>query len=280
MFLYLGFNPCKMKYILCVACICLCMPAVAQQKKPVKVLLLGTFHFDNPGLDVAKFKDANILSPQRQQEVKEVTELLKAFAPDKIFIEAVPSGQAQLDSSFAAYKAGKKELTASEVQQLGFRLAKELHLPTLYGVDYRDADFPFDSLMKSAAEAKQASITSFVQKAIDSVQRSFNEALQQSTIKQMLLRENSEDLMKLQHGFYFTLLPAGKPGNHVGSYLVSEWWRRNMVICENILKRLHGNEERILIIFGSGHTAILHEILQFYPGVDLVSAADVLKRSK
>lgn len=271
-----------MKYIFYVFCTLLCLTVVAQQKKEkeVKVLLLGTFHFDNPGLDVAKFKDADILSPKRQQEVEEVTSLLKIFAPDKIFIEAVPTRQPQIDSSFTSYKAGKRKLGASEVEQLGFRLAKQLGLPTLYGVDYKEAEFPFDSLMKSAMEANQTDITSFVQKTIEEVQKSFNEALQKFTIKEMLLRENSEDLMRLQHEFYFKLLPAGKPGNHIGSYLVSEWWRRNMVIYENILKQLDGNEEKILVIFGSGHTAILSELMKFNTTIKLVSVSEVLKAAK
>jgi hypothetical protein len=271
-----------MKYILYVFYMQLCLTATAQQKKEkeVKVLLVGTFHFDNPGLDVAKFKDADILSPKRQQEVEEVTGLLKMFAPDKIFIEAIPARQTQIDSSFAAYKAGKKELGPSEVEQLGFRLAKQLSLSTLYGVDYKEAEFPFDSLMKSATEAGQTDITSFVQKTIAEIQQSFNQALQKMTIKEMLLRENSEDMTRLQHTFYFKLLPAGKPGNHVGSYLVSEWWRRNMVICENILKKLDGNEEKILVIFGSGHTSILNEIMKFNPTLKLVPVSEVLRGTK
>ena len=117
-------------------------------------------------------------------------------------------------------------------------------------------------------------------KTIEEVQKSFNEALQKFTIKEMLIRENSEDLMRLQHEFYVKLLPAGKPGNHIGSYLVSEWWRRNMVIYENILKQLNGNEEKIMVIFGSGHTAILNEIMKFNPTIKLVSVSEVLKAAK
>lgn len=271
-----------MKYILCVFYMHLCLLAIAQQKKEkeVKVLLIGTFHFDNPGLDVAKFRDADILSPKRQQEVEEVASLLKLFAPDKIFIEAIPARQPQIDSSYALYKSGKKELSSSEVEQLGFRLAKQLGLSTVYGVDYQEAEFPFDSLMKSATEARQTGITSFVQKTIEEVQQSFNEALQKFTIKEMLLRENSRELMSLQHAFYFKLLPAGKPGNHIGSYLVSEWWRRNMVIYENILKQLNGSEEKIMVIFGSGHTAILDELMKFNPAIRLVPVSEILKTGK
>lgn len=249
------------------------------QQRHVKVLLLGTFHFDNPGLDVAKFKDANILSPQRQKEVTEVVEALKTFAPDKIFIEATPDRQAGIDSFLRAYKAGSVQLKASEVHQLGYRLAKELNLPSVYGVDYKDAEFPFDSLMKSAAAAGQTDIISFVQSAIDTVQKSFNEALQKSTVRQMLLRENTVEGIRLQLNFYFKLLPAGRPGNHVGSYLVSEWWRRNMVIYENILKQLTDKEERILVIFGSGHTALLNEMMKFNSNIELIPVDRILKPS-
>ncbi len=117
-------------------------------------------------MNVAKFKNADILSAERQKEVMEVVNKLKAFAPDKIFIEAAPENQQKIDSQIAQYKAGKFTLGANEIQQLGYRLAKDLNLPTLYGIDYRDADFPFDSLMKSASEARQTSLLSFVQKTI------------------------------------------------------------------------------------------------------------------
>jgi len=53
-----------------------------------------------------------------------------------------------------------------------------------------------------------------------------------------------------------------------------------MVIYENILKRLNGNEEKIMVIFGSGHTAILNEIMKFNPTIKLVSVSEVLKTAK
>ncbi len=251
--------------------------SIAQNKQPVKVLLLGVFHFDNPGLDVAKFKNADILSAERQKEVMDVVNKLKAFAPDKIFIEAAPESQAKIDSQIVQYKAGKLALTANETQQLGFRLAKDLNLSTLYGVDYRDADFPFDSLMKSANEAGQTSLLSFVQKTIDSVQTVFNEHIQKSTISEMLIWQNSAQANFAGVDFYFRLLPAGKLGNHVGSYLVSEWWRRNMIIYENILKNLNGSEKKIVVIFGAGHTALLNEMMKFNQGIQLVGVEGVLR---
>lgn len=239
-------------------------------------MLLGSFHFDNPGLDVAKFENVDALSAKRQQEIRQVLDKLVQFKPDKIFVEVPVEMQSRLDSNFQKYKVGNFVLKASETHQLGYRAAKELNLPGLYAVDYNGADFPFDSLMKSAAEAKQFSLIENVKSSIDTVQYFFNESLKKHTIGQMLLEQNEPAMIDLQVGWYFNLLVAGKEGNHVGSYLTSEWWRRNMVIYENILKRISGKEEKILVIFGSGHTAILQQLMKYNKNFEMVPVSSVL----
>jgi hypothetical protein len=242
---------------------------MAQQKK-TKVLLLGCFHFDNPGLDVAKFDNANIMSEKRQQEVMELLAKLKQFKPDKIFVEAPVNYQSKLDSNITKYKAGQFTLQANEIHQIGYRLAKELNLPTLYAVDYQDADFPYDSLVKSAMEAKQMDLLGYMKKSIDSIQNAFNETLKTKSISEILLQQNSRTINDLGVGFYFEFLIAGKEGNHIGSYLTSEWWRRNMIIYENILKRMTGKEDRILVIFGQGHTALLDAMMKYNKHFEIV----------
>jgi len=253
----------------------LLVSTMAQQKK-TRVLLLGCFHFDNPGLDVAKFENANIMSEKRQQEVMELVAKLKQFKPDKIFVEAPVSNQVKLDSNIMKYKAGQLTLQANETHQLGYRLAKELNLPTLYAVDYHEADFPYDSLVKSAMEAKQMNLLGYMKNTIDSIQNDFNGTLKTKTISEILLKQNSTAMNDLGVGVYFDFLVAGKEGNHVGSYLTSEWWRRNMIIYENILKRMTGKEERILVIFGQGHTALLDAMMKYNKNIELVPISSVL----
>lgn len=251
--------------------------AVTGQETKTRVLLLGCFHFDNPGLDVAKFKNADILSAQRQREVQELNERLLKFRPDKIFVEVPAERQLKLDSSFNRYKFHKAPLTASETHQVGYRLAAELQLPGLYAVDYRDSHFPFDSLMKSAVDAGQTHLTEGVKRIIDSIQNNFNNALTRYSIRELLIRQNSPSARQGAVGIYFDFLAAGKPGNHVGSYLTSEWWRRNMIIYENILKKLDGKEKNILVIFGSGHTALLELMMSYNRNLEVVKVEDVLK---
>lgn len=247
----------------------------AQQKK-TQVLLLGSFHFDNPGKDVAKFEDANILSAKRQAEVLEVVEKIKQFRPDKIFIEIPVERQQRLDSSFNKYKAGELKLSASEIHQIAYRVAKELNHAGLYAVDYTEANFPFDSLMKSATATKQFEFLEMIKQEIENVEKDFNKSLKTKTVKEILLQHNSPEFIKMGVGIYYEFLIAGEKGNHVGSYLTSEWWRRNMIIYENVLKTLNGKEERILILFGSGHTALLNEMMKYNQKLELVPLADVL----
>jgi len=256
-------------------CLCLCLSVDAQQHK-TRVILLGSFHFDNPGLDVAKFDNADILSAKRQQEVMEVVKKLVQFRPDKIFVEVPVSGQGRLDSNYQKYKSGEMSLKSNELYQLGFRVAKDLGHGRLYAVDYREADFPFDSLVSSATKAKQFSLLGNIKNSIDSIQRAFNESLKTKTISQLLLDQNTLPVMEYQVGAYFEFLDTGEEGNHVGSYLTSEWWRRNMVIYENIVKRLNGKEDTILVIFGSGHTAFVAEMMKYNKNFELVPVDKVL----
>lgn len=258
------------------ACIFFSVCTFAQQSQKTKVLLLGTFHFDNPGLDVAKFENANVLTDKRQKEILEVVKRLKEFKPETIFIEASPGRQAYYDSILKMYKNDNYKLSANEIDQLGIRLAGELNLPTLHAVDYREASFPFDSLVKVMTAAKQFDLLAFMKTTIDSIETLHNDQLKTLTIKEMLLSSNTKADKTFSVGMYFQFLKAGDKENHIGSFLVSEWWRRNMIIYENILKRLTGNEQSILVIFGSAHTALLHEFMKYNPKFEIVDVAAVL----
>ena len=61
---------------------------MAQQTTPTKdVLLLGTFHYNNPGADVAKTKTFDVMSNSAQQELEKITAKIKAYHPTQVFVE-------------------------------------------------------------------------------------------------------------------------------------------------------------------------------------------------
>lgn len=89
------------------------MPNTAEPsgQTPAKIMLLGTFHFQDAGLDAYKPQfDVDVLSERRQREVLEVVERLAVFAPTKIAVERRPERQEELTESFGAYLRGEFDL--------------------------------------------------------------------------------------------------------------------------------------------------------------------------
>ena len=96
----------------------------AQQVKP-EILVVGTYHMANPGRDIFNATADDVLSPKRQAEIAELLTVLKKFRPTKIAIESTVYDDTR-KKQYADYLAGKHTLTRNEIEQVGFRLAKEL----------------------------------------------------------------------------------------------------------------------------------------------------------
>ena len=109
---------------------------MAEDAPRTQVLLLGTFHFADAGLDghVPRFAVV-VRSPERQREVEAAVGRLAAFQPTKVAVEQRPDQQARLDSVYRAYLAGDYELGANEVHQIGFHLARRLDHDRVCAVD-------------------------------------------------------------------------------------------------------------------------------------------------
>lgn len=72
-----------------------------------KVLVVGTFHFDYPGLDEVKTAEndkIDVLTEPKKSEVTALVNYIKRFKPTKIAIEAFPEWNTK--EKFADYKKG------------------------------------------------------------------------------------------------------------------------------------------------------------------------------
>src|SRR5688572_29060863 len=106
----------------------------AEKPARVEVLVLGTYHMANPGRDIFNTQADDVLAPKRQAEIAQLIEVLKRFRPTKIAVER-NAGDERIRKDYAAYLAGTHQLTRNEIEQLGFRLAKELGHDTVHAVD-------------------------------------------------------------------------------------------------------------------------------------------------
>ena len=86
--------------------LCLLGQPLPQQPESThaKLMILGTFHFDDAGLDDYKpTYRLDLLSPTRQQEVKALLDALTRFRPTKIAVEWPVHRQTGLDAEFEKY---------------------------------------------------------------------------------------------------------------------------------------------------------------------------------
>ena len=104
-------------------------------KKPT-VMILGSGHLANPGADAFNFKMDDVLASKRQREIGQLVTQLKAFQPTKIALEEDERFDPEINANYQHYLKGTYELKRGEGDQIGFRLAKQMGHPKLYGVDY------------------------------------------------------------------------------------------------------------------------------------------------
>lgn len=256
------------------------------QEKPTEVLLFGTFHFNNPGADVAKTKSFDIESEKSQKELEEITDKIKAYNPSKIFVEWEYNDQEKLDSLYNLYVAGtyfdNPKLSSyykqGETFQLAFRAAKKLGHKKVYAMDYTNTDFPFDSLMQVAKENNQTELQEEVMQVIQEFSTGFDAQINtQKSLKEILYYTNSPALRQKDLALYTqAMMKAGGKENFVGAYLASEWYRRNLYMLSIMQKQITKEDKKVMILLGSGHTALISQIISTHSNLKGIELQEVL----
>lgn len=216
-----------------------------------EVLALGTYHMANPGRDIFNMKADDVLAPKRQAEIAQVIEALKKFAPTKIALER-NAGDKRIESDYADYLAGKHELTRNEIEQLGFRLAKELGHKAVYPVD-ADGEFPYLRVVNYAKASGRTKELDAMNSEVAAMVKAQNEHLASHTVLETLLYMNADDKVTLSQGLYYRMAHLGEPYDWAGADLLADWFRRNIRIYSNVVRLVDSPNERVLVIFGSGH---------------------------
>jgi hypothetical protein len=240
-----------------------------------EVLVLGVYHMANPGHDIFNTQADDVLAPKRQQEIAQLIEVLKRFHPTKIALEADIWGQ-RAGREYADYLAGKYTLSRNEIDQIGYRLAKELGHQKVYPVDV-DGDFPFPRVLNYAKGSGRSKELEAMMGETGAIVKAQNEYLASHTVLETLAYMNSDDRVAEDMGFYYRLAQFGEPGDWAGADLVSDWFRRNMRIYGNVLQLADSPNERILVVFGAGHLGWLQHDFAGNPNLRLRKLAEFVK---
>ncbi|WP_407402053.1 DUF5694 domain-containing protein [Chryseobacterium sp.] len=260
--------------------------ASAQEK--VKVILLATYHFNNPGNDMMKVKERNILTKENQQDLDEVVNKIykSSYKPDQIFVESNFNAKKELNTNYQLYlkneynkftdtikqERWKRYYIEGETFQLGFRLAKKLKHQELYPIDSL-IEMRFDILLKKVNNNPT------LKKEFDKVNLSMKDnCLEQNNLMNVFLCMNDESKLDNNLGFYINF--ANKimiDKEYFGSNLVADWYKRNLIMYSNIQNQIKPDTKNIFVLVGSGHAAIIKDFFKIDKNFELVDLTEIFK---
>ncbi len=245
------------------------------------IMILGSGHLANPGADAYNFKMDDVLAPKRQRELEALVTQLKAFQPTKIALEVDERFEPEINANYQSYLKDTYELKRHEVHQIGFRLAKQMGHPKLYGVDYWPEQNPFlpedldSDLMDSdkfAREHNQEHLLSSVEDFYPDGDVEFQEEvdgrvwivpLKYESIIDMYIRGNEPEGQRAEHQLYLRGARIGLDDQYPGANWLSHYWYdRNLKIFVNLTRITESAEDRILLIIGGGHVYLVQQFLE------------------
>jgi hypothetical protein len=247
------------------------------QIKKKQILLIGTFHYSNPGLDVAQLNSFNIMSEKSQKELEIMSNKIKKFGPDKIFVEWEYRKQADLDKFYNKNTDSLFKTNKSEITQLALRTAKKLNHKKLYGMNYYTS-FPYDSLMMAMEKANQKDLMEKNKVSTENFEKTHNEKIRKSSLQEMMLYYNTKKSENENIQWYLEIANrAGNPDDFSGQSLVANWYKRNLYMYSFIQKLTESTDNKIMVLVGAGHAALIREFIAHDPQFELVELSTVLK---
>jgi len=201
--------------------------------------------------------------------------LIKKFKPTKIAIEAEPQN-VKVSEKYAAYLKGEYALKGDEVDQIAFRLAKELNHPKLFQIDWK-GQFDFDKVMTAATNNKQTASTEKATAYYKNFTTQMEGLMKTGTITEILRFINDEKQMREMHAPYLWTVSVGKEKQYEGADLAADWYERNLKIYANITRITDSPDDRILVLIGAGHLKLLQQFVKDSGEFDLEQAGKYLK---
>ena len=243
------------------------------QPAPAKVMIVGTFHLDNPGRDVFNVQVDDVLVEKRQAELAAIAKALARFEPTEVMVEWP---EAMTNERYASYRAGKLPPSRNEVVQLGFRLAALRKLERVRGIDV-GGEFPFDPVKAYANSHGMAPRLDAALAGAGKEVQALSQRVRTGSLGSVLRYMNTPPRALENHGFYMDMLRYGDGDTQPGVRLVSAWYARNLAICARLLQTLPAGG-RAVVFYGEGHAYLLRQCVIEAPDVDLVEANDYLPK--
>jgi len=269
--------------------LCISTITYAQKKDPKEILLIGVFHFNNPGADLVRADKFDVMTAAAQAELHKINASIRSFAPDKVFVEWDYDEQSGLDTLYNLYLQdqyfdyvnkkypGNSFFKENEIFQLGFRIAKSNRLEKVYGIDIATS-FPFDSLLISMERAQQNELKEKIFSRIKEFESIDNANRKKYSLRDLLIQCNTQSQRDLDLGSYISLFNrAGVYDDFTGPDLVANWYKRNLLMYSLVQKISEQQDKRIVVILGASHIALFRHFIDLDENFKAVELTDILE---
>ena len=258
----------------------------APQPDTIEVMVLGVYHFANPGADVHNMDAVNVLTEDKQRELDVLANALAAFEPTKVAIEIETPAPAYEDARFLEFDSDMLATKANERIQIGYRLASTMGHSRVYGIDEQPGEgepdyFPYGPLAAHVAETGQQNAFDAMNSGIGKMVAAFGDKQAHASIPELLLEMNTGPMSGAE--FYFNLLTYDEGEAQPAAELLGYWHMRNAKIFSKLLDIAEPGD-RIVVVYGAGHKHWLDYFADGMPGVTnvqpdayLQSAIDALE---
>ena len=240
------------------------------------IMILGSSHLANPGMDGSNPKIDDVLAPKRQAEIEQLVKQLREFKPTKLAFEMDFSQNAEANATYQDYLKGTYELKRHESDQIGFRLAKLMGHPKIYCVDYWPEHDPIlekidDHLTDRSTFAKkhnQEHLFGTHPGSPGKVTRDADgtvwiEPEKYEPITDMYIRLNQPKRSRASQRAYLHDARIGLDDQYPGAnWLAHSWYARNLKVFVNLTRITESADDRILLIVGAGHIFLVQQFLE------------------
>lgn len=257
--------------------------AAAQGQSPIDVMVVGTYHFDNPGRDINNPKVDDVLKPARQTELEALAAALAEFKPTKIMVERLAKTADLIDPRYAEFTPADLAKNRDERVQVAYRLAHRLGQRTVYAIDEQPEDgepdyFPFGKVAEWA-KANHAEPKLKAMMAAGAAMSAEIEKLQASnSISGALAAMNSRASVERDQTLYYGLLDIGDAVQQPGAELNAMWFMRNAKIFAKLMTVAKPGD-RVLVVYGNGHNYWLTHFAATTPGYRSVDPVPYLQKA-
>ncbi len=258
-------------------------PATAAEK-PVEVMVLGTYHFGNPGKDVNNQKVDSVLTPSKQAELDAVALALLTFKPTKVMVEMESSAADLALPLYRSFTVDRLKTEANEIDQIGFRIAKMAGHVDVYGIDEQPAEgepdyFPYSKLQEAEAKFGQVGRIAAANATFKPRFDAFDINQKVQSVGQLLTDVNDAKQIRDERFFYYGVLDIGDTKTQAGADLNAMWYLRNAKIFAKLM-HVAKPGDRVLVVYGGGHSYWLRHFAAETPGYTFVDPVPYLKAVK